>query len=72
MSTNENRTRGMIVECLPNAQFRVALENGEIIRGYMSGKMKLNKIKILLGDTVEMEIPEQGEIYRIVFRVWIC
>ena len=47
--------QGEIVENLPNATFRVKLENGHIVLGYISGKMRQHDIKILLGDTVEVE-----------------
>ena len=59
---------GKITESLPNYQFLVELENESIIRAYVSGKMKLYKIKIMIGDRVELFIPEQGEIARITRR----
>lgn len=46
---------GMVMELLPNAMFRVKLPNEKIIIGVISGKMRQNGIKILLGDTVEVE-----------------
>lgn len=48
--------KGQVVEALPNAFFRVKLENGHVILGYISGKMRLNYIKILPGDMVTIEI----------------
>ena len=47
---------GVIVECLPKAMFRVELENGHIILGIVSGKIRKNNIKILLGDNVDVEM----------------
>jgi translation initiation factor IF-1 len=46
---------GKVVEVLPNATFRVTLANGANVMGYISGKMRKHDIKILLGDTVEVE-----------------
>ena len=47
---------GVIVECLPKAMFRVELENGHTILGIVSGKIRKNNIKILLGDSVDVEM----------------
>jgi translation initiation factor IF-1 len=49
------RIDGKVVEVLPNAMFRVELENGKIVMGYISGKMRQFDIKILLGDNVIIE-----------------
>jgi translation initiation factor IF-1 len=46
---------GVVVELLPNAMFRVKLPNDKIVIGVISGKMRQNAIKILMGDTVEVE-----------------
>ncbi len=46
---------GKVVEVLPSAMFRVALTNNNTVLGYASGKMRQHGIKILLGDTVELE-----------------
>lgn len=46
---------GEVVDVLPNAMFRIKLTTGNIVMGYISGKMRQNDIKILLGDTVEIE-----------------
>ena len=43
---------GVIVEALPNATFKVKLSNGHIITAYISGKLRMNYIKIIHGDTV--------------------
>jgi len=49
------RLEGEVVDVLPNATFRIALETGSKVLGYISGRMRQNEIKILLGDTVELE-----------------
>jgi translation initiation factor IF-1 len=46
---------GVVTEMLPNATFRVKLPNEKIVLGVISGKMRQNAIKILMGDTVEIE-----------------
>lgn len=47
---------GVVTECLPNATFRVTLENEHVILGMISGKIRRFNINILLGDTVDVEI----------------
>ena len=46
---------GKVIDVLPNAVFRVALDAGQTVTGYISGKMRKHDIKILLGDIVEVE-----------------
>ena len=48
---------GTVVEALPNAMFQVELENGHIVLAHVSGKMRMNFIRILPGDKVTMELP---------------
>ena len=47
---------GLVVEKLPNAMFRVKLENGHIVLAHISGKMRMNFIRILPGDWVTLEL----------------
>ena len=49
---------GTIVESLPNAMFRVELENGHQVLGHISGKMRINYIKITPGDRVDVSVTE--------------
>jgi translation initiation factor IF-1 len=49
------RLDGVVAEVLPNAMFRVKMSNGSVVIGYISGKMRKFDIKILLGDSVEIE-----------------
>lgn len=46
---------GKVIDVLPNAMFRVVMDAGPTVIGYISGRMRQNDIKILLGDTVEVE-----------------
>ncbi|TBR15822.1 translation initiation factor IF-1 [bacterium] len=63
-------TEGKIVEALPNAMFRVELENGHIVLAHVSGKMRMNFIRIIPGDKVKLELsPYDLTRGRITFRV---
>lgn len=70
MSKNDViETEGVIVEALPGTQFKVKLSNGFIITAYISGKLKMNYIKIIPGDTVKLEMsPYDLTKGRIVWR----
>ena len=60
---------GIIVETLPNAMFKVELENGHVILAHISGKMRQHFILILLGDKVKVEMsPYDLTKGRISFR----
>lgn len=60
---------GTINETLPNAMFRVELENGHIVLAHVSGKMRMHYIKILPGDKVKMELsPYDLSRGRITYR----
>jgi translation initiation factor IF-1 len=60
---------GTIVEALSNAMFRVELENGHMVIAHISGKMRMNYIKILPGDKVKLEMsPYDLSKGRIVYR----
>ena len=60
---------GVIVETLPNAMFKVELGNGHVIIAHISGKMRMNYIKILPGDRVKVEMsPYDLTKGRISFR----
>jgi translation initiation factor IF-1 len=60
---------GIITEILPNTTFKVKLENGHIIMAHISGKMRMNYIKILQGDKVTVELsPYDLTKGRITYR----
>ncbi len=48
--------KGVVSEILPNAMFRVTLENDHVILAHMAGKMRKNRIRVLQGDTVIVEM----------------
>lgn len=65
---------GVITEALPNALFRVKFQRGEkpeenTILAYLSGKMRLNRIKVIIGDSVEVILDPYGGRGRIVRRI---
>ena len=63
------KLRGKVVEARPNTQFKVELENGLSIIAHISGKMRKHHIRLVPGDTVEVELtPYDLTKGRIVFR----
>lgn len=64
------KLEGRVTEALPNAFFKVILPDGREILGFLSGKMKLHRIKILPGDRVSLEMsPYDEKKGRIVYRL---
>ena len=60
---------GVVVEKLPNAMFKVELENGHIVLAHISGKLRMNNIRILPGDKVTIEMsPYDLTKGRIIWR----
>jgi len=60
---------GVILELLPNAMYRVELENGHMVLGHSSGKMRKNRIRVLAGDYVRVEMtPYDLSKGRITYR----
>jgi translation initiation factor IF-1 len=60
---------GEVIESLPNAMFRVKLDNGHVVLAHVAGKMRMHFIKILPGDKVKLELsPYSIEKGRIVYR----
>ena len=60
---------GIVIETLPNTNFRVQLENGHIVNAHISGRMRKNYIRILMGDKVTVQLtPYDLTKGRIIFR----
>jgi translation initiation factor IF-1 len=60
---------GVVVEPLPNAMFRVKLDNGHVVLAHISGKMRMHYIRILAGDRVTVELsPYDLNRGRIIYR----
>lgn len=70
MAPQENqKIKGVITEALPNAQFRVELENNTEIIAHLAGRMRLHRIRVMPGDEVIVEItPYDNTKGRIVYR----
>ena len=69
MAKDVIRMEGTVTEALPNAMFRVELENGHKVLGHMSGRMRMHFIRILPGDQVTVELsPYDLTKGRIVYR----
>lgn len=71
MPKEENiQVEGRVLEALPNAMFRVELENGHRVLAHVAGKMRMHFIRILPGDKVTMELsPYDLTRGRITFRI---
>ncbi len=60
---------GIVEEALPNTLFRVSLESGEVLLTYLAGKMRLHRIKVLVGDKVLVKLDPYGGKGRITRRL---
>ena len=61
---------GKVIETLPNAVFRVQIESGQVILAHIAGKLRVNKIRVLPGDKVKLELsPYDLTRGRITFRL---
>lgn len=61
--------RGVVTEALPSTLFRLKMEDDAEILAYLSGKMRMNRIKVLIGDKVEVILDPYGGKGRIVKRL---
>ena len=73
MSDSKNNAiitaKGEVTEALPSTLFRVLMEDGQEILAYLSGKMRMNRIKVLIGDSVEVVLDPYGGKGRITKRL---
>ena len=68
--TADLERKGIVVESLPNIMFRVKLDSsGEEILSYLAGKMRLHRIRVLVGDKVLLELEPYGGKARIIKRL---
>ncbi len=68
-NNDENTVLGTVTEALPNALFRVDIGEGIINLAYLSGKMRMHRIKVLVGDRVEVLLDTYGGKGRIIKRI---
>ena len=59
---------GIVTEALPNAQFRVKIGTEQEVLAYLAGRMRLHRIRVLVGDKVELVLDDYGGRGRIVRR----
>jgi translation initiation factor IF-1 len=69
MDTKNEEVQGVVEEALPNTLFRVSLESGDVILAYLAGKMRLHRIKVLVGDKVTLLLDPYGGKARITRRL---
>lgn len=69
MGNDKDKLVGTVTEALPDTTFRVELEDGRIILAYLSGRMRLRYIRVMLGDKVSIVLSPDGERGRIVYRL---
>jgi translation initiation factor IF-1 len=66
----ENIVNGEIIKALPNTMFRVKAEDGRVLLCTLSGKMRVNRIRVMMGDKVKVQTtPYDEKRGRIVYRV---
>lgn len=68
-ASKEGTVTGTVEEVLPNSLFRVRIESGDLVLAYLAGKMRLHRIRVLVGDSVEMVTDPYGGRARIVRRL---
>jgi len=63
------KAEGVVIEALPNAMFRVKLEDGRVLLCHLAGKMRMYRIKVIPGDKVQIEMTPYDETKgRIIYR----
>jgi len=68
LSDQKLKEDGIVVEALPDTKFKVKLNDGREVLAYLAGKMRMNYIKVIIGDKVTLELSPDGTKGRIVFR----
>lgn len=69
MSDTKNTVVGVVEEAMPNTLFRVRLPDDQLIVVYLSGKMRIHRIKVLIGDKVEVLLDPYGGKGRVLRRL---
>lgn len=68
MKEPKNTQIGVVTEALPALAFLVEMPDGKVMRAYLAGRLHKNFIRIIVGDKVDVLMPEYGEIGRITHR----
>ena len=69
MDSQTLEIQGVVEEALPNTLFKVSLGNDEVVLAYLAGKMRLHRIKVLVGDKVLLKLDPYGGKARITRRL---
>ena len=67
-NSQKEKVNGVVIEALPDTAFKVRLEDGHEVLAYLAGKMRLNYIKVMIGDRVAIELSPDRLRGRITFR----
>ncbi len=67
--SSDQEVEGVILEALPNTMFKVDIGNEKIVLVYLAGKMRVNRIKVMIGDRVRVVLDQYGQRGRIVRRI---
>jgi len=68
VDNNRIKIDGEVTECLPDTKFKVRLNDGREILTYLAGKMRMHYIRVIVGDTVTVELGPNDTIGKIIFR----
>ena len=68
MNDQKEKEEGVVIDALPDTKFRVKLNDGKEILAYLSGKMRMHYIKVMVGDKVTVELSPDGTKGRIIYR----
>lgn len=68
MADDKLKQEGVVIEALPDTKFKVRLNDNREVLAYLSGKMRMNYIKVIIGDRVQLELSPDGARGRIVYR----
>ena len=69
INQDKEKVTGIVIEALPDTQFKIQLEDGREVLAYLAGKMRMNYIKVMMGDKVTLELSPDGKRGRIVRRL---
>lgn len=73
MASEKANMRGVVVELLPNSEYRIEVEEGadkgSIVRCYLSGRLRLHRLRIVIGDRVTFFLPNKSSVGRVLHRL---
>ena len=69
INQQKEKVNGVIIEALPDTTFRVKLSDGKEVLAYLAGRLRMNYIKVMMGDKVTLELSPDGARGRIVRRL---